>query len=78
MKKQQTAQELLSTLKFNLTQFLADLRPAVQNHFASEQYTKKGPGRKHKQGHPKYIARQQEYSSFRRKLSEEGVLIYFW
>jgi hypothetical protein len=53
------AQKVLSTIKVELSAFLRDLW-AKQPSDLSEQYTKKGPGRKHKQGKAIYIPRQLE------------------
>lgn len=49
MKKQISTQVLLNSINVNIPQFLAQFRYHADR---SEQYTKKGPGRKHKQGKP--------------------------
>ncbi len=65
MKKKLTTKQLLASININISQYLAlfSYHPDL-----SEQYTKKGPGRKHKQGVQKYVSRQQEYSMYRRHM----------
>lgn len=53
------AQKVLANVNVNVSAFLRDLW-ARQPTDLSEQYTKKGPGRKHKQGVAKYIPREVE------------------
>lgn len=56
-KKKQTTQELLSSISCNVSAYLRMFR---YHPDLSEQYTKRGPGRKHKQGVQKYVPHQQE------------------
>lgn len=56
-KKQLTTKELLASIKVSITGYLREWRYHAD---PSEQYTKKGPGRKHKQGKQKYIPAQTE------------------
>lgn len=56
-KKKQTTQELLSSISCNVSAYL---RMFSYHPDLSEQYTKSGPGRKHKQGVQKYVPHQQE------------------
>lgn len=51
-KKKLTTQQLLASIKVNITDYLAQFRYHAD---LSEQFTKRGPGRKHKQGKARYV-----------------------
>lgn len=57
-----TTSELLKSITVNLTAYIGSFSYHADR---SEQYTKAGPGRKHKQGKAKYIPRTEEFSAFR-------------
>lgn len=56
-KKTITTKELLASIKVSVTDYLREWRYHADK---SEQYSKKGPGRKHKQGKPVWVPAETE------------------
>lgn len=57
-----TTEQLLKSIVVHLSAYIGSFGYHAD---PSEQYTKAGPGRKHKQGKAKYIPRTEEFSAFR-------------
>ncbi len=72
-KEAMTTQQLLSSIKVNVSEFINSFRGMVHLNAKMPSFTKKGPGRYHRQGVQKYKPRQQEYSKYR---SVDGVRLW--
>lgn len=72
-----TTAEFLKSIVVNVSHHILSFA-RHENNTKSEQYCKKGPGRKAKIGKQEYVPSEQEYSPFRRYYDIDGVRVTRW